>query len=77
MALSIPQHLAEKAAAFPESSHGANRVTLVLSDARRIHEVSLAWGSEIVRIGNRAVGDQHHLGFALTDIVDVESEVRG
>jgi hypothetical protein len=76
MALTIPQHLAEKTAGFPESSHGANRVTLVLADGRRIHDVFLAWGTEIVRVGGRAVGAPDELGFSLSDITDVVSEVR-
>ena len=51
-------------------------VSDVLADGRRIHEVFLAWGTEIVRIGTRAVAAPEDLSFALGDIVDVVSEVR-
>ena len=76
MPLTLPQKLAEKSMGFPESSYGANRVTLVLADGRRIPEVFLAWGTEIVKIGTRAVAAPEDLSFELGDIVDVVSEVR-
>ena len=50
MTLALPQKFADKTIGFPESSYGANRVTLVLADGRRVHEVFLAWGTEIVKI---------------------------
>jgi hypothetical protein len=61
---------------FPESSYGANRVTLVLADGRRINAVFLAAGMEIVKIGNRVVAIPEDLDFSLTDIVDVISEIK-
>ena len=76
MTISLPNQLAEKAAAFPESSHGANRVTLVLGDGRRVCEVFLAWGRDIVKVGNRLVSRPDDLDFGTADIVDVISEVR-
>ena len=76
MSLKLPHQLADKTAGFPESSYGANRVTLVLADGRRISEVFLAWGTEIVKVGPRAVAAPEDLSFALSDIVDVISEVR-
>jgi len=76
MALTLPQKFADKTAGFPESSYGANRVTLVLADSRRVHEVFLAWGTEIVKIGTRATAGPDDLDFALADIVDIISEVR-
>lgn len=76
MTLSLPNQLAEKVAAFPESSHGANRVTLVLGDGRRVREVFLAWGRDIVTVGDRQVSRPDDLDFRTTDIVDVVSEVR-
>jgi hypothetical protein len=33
---SLPEHLAEKAASFPESSYGATVLTLVLKDGTRV-----------------------------------------
>lgn len=76
MTLLLPDQLGDKAAGFPESSYGANRVTLILTDGRRVHEVFLAGGREIVKIGGRAVSHSGELGFQLADIVDVTSEVR-
>jgi hypothetical protein len=76
MTLSLPEQLADKTIGFPESSYGTNRVTLILADGRHIHEVFLAWGREIVKIGGRAVSQPDELGFQLADIVDVISEVR-
>lgn len=75
MSLALPNDLAAKAAGFPESSYGANRVTLVLADGRRVPAVSLAWGREIVKIGSRSVVGAKDLGFELSDIADVVSEV--
>lgn len=76
MALTLPQKFADKTAGFPESSYGANCVTLVIADGRRVHEVFLAWSTEIVKIGSRAVTSPEDLGFAVGDIVDVVSDVR-
>ena len=76
MSLTLPRDLAEKAATFPESSYGASRVTLVLADGRRVPEVSLAWGTEIVKVGSRTVSSAQELGFGLRDIVDVVSELK-
>ena len=70
MTLALPRPLADKAAGFPESSYGANRVTLVLKDGRRIFDVTLAWGSEIVAINCSPV-EKRELGFGMSDIVDV------
>ena len=76
MSLLLPEDIAEKMGSFGESSYGVNRVTLILADGRRIHEVFLAWGREIVKIGTRAVSHTEDLNFQLADIVDVVSEVR-
>ena len=75
MTILLPDQLGDKAAGFPESSYGANRVTLIFADGRRVHEVFLASGREIVKIGDKAVSHSDELGFQLTDIVDVVSEV--
>jgi hypothetical protein len=76
MAISLPDKLADRAAGFPECSYGANRVTLVLADGRRVSEVFLAWGREIVRVGSRQVSREDELDFRVTEIVDLVSEVR-
>ena len=76
MPLALPEDLAAKAAGFPESTYGACRVTLVLADGRHVSDISLAWGTEIVKVGSRLVDSSKDLGFALSDIVDVISEVQ-
>ena len=76
MPLLLPEAIAEKIGSVGESSYGANRVTLILADGRRIHEVFLAWGTEIVKIGTRTVAGPEDLDFQLADIVDIVSEVR-
>ena len=71
-ALSIPAHLTDKAAALPESSYGATRVTLFLTDGRRISDVFLAWGTDIAKIGQRLITSSDELDFRLTDIEDLQ-----
>ncbi len=73
---SLPQRLAEKTILFPGSSYGANRVTLVLADGRRVHEVFIAGRAEIVKIGTRLVSRPEDLDFRVADIADVISEVK-
>lgn len=76
MSLSLPDRLADKTSGFPESSYGSNRVTLVLGDGRRVHEVFLAWGRDIVKIGNRPVSCPDDLDFGMADVVEVISEIK-
>jgi len=75
MSREIPNNLSDKAASFPESSYGVNRVTLVLGDGRKVNEVYLAWGKEIVKIRNRSIKSMEDLNFDITKIVDVISEI--
>jgi hypothetical protein len=74
MAISLPRAIKEKVASFPESSYGANRVTLVISNGRRINDVIVAWGSEIVKINNKAVSRPEDIDFQTMDIIDVLPE---
>ncbi len=73
--MNIPECLSEKAAQFPESSYGANKVRLKLLDGSEIEEVILAWGKEIIRIGNKQIENKRDLPFSINQIVDVESEI--
>jgi hypothetical protein len=75
MSLEIPNNLSDKAASFPESSYGANKVTFILMDGRRISEVYLAWGKEIVKIRNRSIHNIEDLDFVVSEISDVISEI--
>jgi len=71
MTVVIPEHLATKTRAIPESSYGAQHVAFILSDGRRISDVVLAWGSEIVRIGMRDITSAADLDFKVEDISDI------
>ncbi|MCP3929439.1 MAG: hypothetical protein GY705_10100 [Bacteroidetes bacterium] len=73
--MKLPEHLANKAKQFPESSYGANKVTLVLQNGIEIKEVFLAWGEEIVKIGNKPIESTNELPFSIEDIKDMFSEV--
>ncbi len=75
MSLKIPYNLSVKSAAFPESSHGINQVTLILIDGRRISEVYLARGEEIVKIRDKSITSIRDFDFSLFEIKDVISEV--
>jgi hypothetical protein len=44
MNLNLSDFLKDKASEFPESSYGANRVTLILSDGRKIRKCLLDMG---------------------------------
>jgi hypothetical protein len=74
MTYTIPKSLADKAATFPESSHGACRCTLVLRSGRHIPNVVLAWGSEILSVGGTPTSTFESLPFALSELVDVLQE---
>jgi hypothetical protein len=77
MSLRIPDRLADKALRFPESSYGATTVTLILSDGRRIDDVILAGGSDIVKVKGRPVSDATDLDFSVSEIVDVKRKRQG
>ncbi|HET8923817.1 MAG TPA: hypothetical protein VFN26_12585 [Candidatus Acidoferrum sp.] len=69
----LPEELAEKAAQFPESSYGANLVTLVLKDARQVPHVSVA-GRSVIK-AREASAEALLSSLNPSDIVDVLSEV--
>jgi hypothetical protein len=71
MSLLLPKPLSEIGAQLPESSHGACRATLVLNSGRRIPNVTLAWGAEVVKIGERSVSETSDLDFSLGEVIDV------
>ena len=50
----LPITIQEPLAHLPEHSYGAVRVTVVLDDGSSISDVYVAWGSEVVRVGDRA-----------------------
>lgn len=73
--MKLPNHLANKASQFPESSHGANQVTLILKNGIEIKNVILAWGEEIVKIGENSIQNKTEISFSIGEIIDVISEI--
>jgi len=74
MSLKIPMNLSIKSAAFPESSPGVIRVTLVLLDGRKIREVSLTRKGELIKIGDKPVSSIWDMDFNVFEIKDVIRE---
>jgi len=72
--LELPLEVGDKTVEFPEWSYGAMRATLILRDGRRVPNVFLAWGRQVVKIGDRQISAAGDLGFALDDVVDAEVE---
>ncbi len=73
--MKIPKHLTNKTSRFPEYSQGANQVTLRLKNGVEIKKVFLAWGEEIVKIGEKSILNASELSFLPDDIEDVISEI--
>lgn len=73
MGLQLPEGLLEKTHDMPESSYGANRVTLILNNGRQIPNVFLAWGKEIIKIGDKMIKTDNDLDFKPEDIKDIIS----
>jgi hypothetical protein len=47
----IPAHLQDEVNTMPEYSQGVVRIRVTLDDASRFNDVFVAWGSEIVKVG--------------------------
>jgi hypothetical protein len=75
MEFDLPEYLCEKTYGFPEHSYGANKVTLLLNDGRRVQHVLLAWGRTIVKIKEKKIEKVEDLPFIVKDVIDVISEV--
>ena len=73
--MKLPKHLANKASKFPDYSYGANQVTLILKNGVEIQNVILAWGEEIVKIGEISIQNESEISFSIDQIVDVISEI--
>ena len=67
----LPREFSERASQFPECHMGTNRVTLRLKNGEVIRDVYLAWGEEIVRIGDKEVRGVQDLDFRLSQIQGV------
>jgi len=62
----LPERLQEKVQNMPETSYGATRVVVILDDGTRIGDVYVAWGNEIVKVGEKT-----NIEFDVSKIVDV------
>lgn len=62
----IPEYLREKVVNMPESSYGVNCVTVKLDDGAEIPNVYVAWGKEVVK-----VGESKEIPFDVSRIIDV------
>jgi hypothetical protein len=69
--MKLPPSLSEKASEFPENSYGATLVELILKDGARVQNVTLAWGSEIVKINGKKIASDSQVDFGVSDILDV------
>ena len=49
---SFPDAIKDQIAEMPEYSYGVNRVTVELDDGTWYDEVYVAWGEEIIQVGN-------------------------
>lgn len=63
----LPKALQRKISAMPESGYGVTRVIVVMDDGRRYSDVHVAWGREIVKVGQETV-----IPFDTSRIVGVE-----
>ncbi|MGH8509909.1 MAG: hypothetical protein ACREU8_00510 [Gammaproteobacteria bacterium] len=66
----LPEHIRQKVLEMPEYRQGVNKVTVRLRDGRDFSHVFVAWGSEVVKVGNST-----HIPFDAADIVEVENEM--
>ena len=67
----LPEKFGPTVASYPECSYGAVRVTLVLSDGRRFHDVIIG-ADAICKIGPTQIATESDLPFQVSDIEGVE-----
>jgi hypothetical protein len=65
----LPDHIQEEIRNLPESSYGANRVVVTLDDGTEVRDVYVAWGKEIVKVGN-----SQDIPFEVSRIVNVRHQ---
>ena len=49
---SLSDKIKDQIAEMPECSYGVNKVTVVLDDGTEFRDVYVAWGEEIIKVGN-------------------------
>ncbi len=62
----LPERIQEKLASMPEYRQGVHKVVAILDDGAEIHNVFIAWDSEVIR-----VGDSEEIDFDPGRVVDV------
>jgi hypothetical protein len=67
----LPERFRPKVASIPECSYGAIRVTLVLRDGRRIHDVIIG-ADAICKIGQKLIKSESDLDFSICEIADFQ-----
>ena len=72
LSMELPKPLAEIAAEFPETSYGVCKATLILRCGRKVSDVTLAWGREIIKIGGKPIEEIENIDFVAIDIVEVQ-----
>ena len=65
----LPDTIQEKLATIPEYRHGVHRVVVTLDDGTEIHDVFVAWGSEVIR-----VGEDERINFDPGLVVDIRRQ---
>lgn len=65
----LPERIQEKLATMPEYRQGVHRVVATLDDGTEIRDVFVAWGSEVVR-----VGESEEIDFDPGRVVEVRSQ---
>ena len=71
----LPEPFRDRVASFPESSMGANRIKIDLSNGQRVYDVFIAGDGTIVKIGNKMIENLEDLEFSPSDITNVTSEI--
>jgi len=69
VSVDLPPDIAERVQGFPESSMGANTVTVRLADGRVFSGVVVAWAREVVRVNGHDA-----IPFRGEDVVDAHPD---
>lgn len=54
MTAKLPDRFRDQVAALPEIKYGVSRITVTLDDGTVCRDVDVAWGRDIVKVGNSA-----------------------
>jgi len=65
----LKPELKEKILSMPESSYGVNRVKCVLTNGKVFSNVLVAWGEEVIK-----VGESDEMPFDVNEVADVYND---